>query len=97
MFIKTTGNWQGTEKCLPGNDENQYYAVTLRMVNSNYCKVADEYWRYWNNQWESYYDGKWNTFTSKIWEVAAYIKIAALEPYAAPLSRNSHDLKGTEW
>lgn len=64
----------------PENNTNILYIVTLSKKDKSQRVVAEEYWRY-DNEWEMFFEGKWQPLKNSFWEVTAYIEIVELKPF----------------
>jgi hypothetical protein len=78
-FVFTNGIWRNA-KNMKNNDEEKFYVVTLGRKDRYHRQIADEYWRFNNDRWEMFFEGKWQPLKNNLWEVIAYTEIIELKP-----------------
>ena len=86
-YVFTKGTW-GNAKNMKFNQEDKYYAVTIKAKSINQNIFDGKHWRYFNDQWEFYSDGKWKPLANPKFEVIAYIEIFDLKPFESKENEN---------
>lgn len=75
-FVYCVGDWIDAS-VIPKNAPDIYYQLSF----DKFGIVFDCYWRYYNDIWQYFSEGKWCDYDEGSMRIAGYIRISDLKPY----------------